>query len=81
MTNFKVEVTYHNHRQRRRVRSASLDVRDRLVDLERLGDRDATLGAEIVPLQAAKREGNKKGTIGMLLPSRGNKKMQTSKWR
>jgi hypothetical protein len=70
MTNFKVEVTCH--RQRRRVGSASLDVGDRLVDLERLGDRDATLGAELVVLQTAKRGGNK---IGMLerCYRRGNK--------
>jgi hypothetical protein len=67
--NLKVGVTHAKQRQRGR-RGASLDVRDRRVDLERLGDRDATLGAEIVPLQAAKREGNKKGMFGMLLPSR-----------
>jgi hypothetical protein len=51
-------------------RGASLDVRDRRVDLERLCDRDATLGAEIVAKQAAKRGGNKIRMIGMLLPSR-----------
>ena len=49
---------------------ASLDVCDRLVDLERLGDRDAAFGAELVVPQAAKRGGNKNGMIGMLLPSR-----------
>jgi hypothetical protein len=65
----KVEVTHAKQRQRRR-RGASLDVGDRLVDLERLGDRDATLGAEIVPIQAAKRGCNKIGMFGMLLPSR-----------
>jgi hypothetical protein len=50
--NFKVEVTHHKQRQRRG-RSASLDIGDCLVDIERLGDRDATLGAEIVVPQAA----------------------------
>jgi endonuclease/exonuclease/phosphatase family metal-dependent hydrolase len=69
---FKVEVTHPKQRQQR-WRGASLDVGDRLVDLERFGDRDATLGAEIVVLQAAKRGGNKTGVIGMLLPLRGNK--------
>ena len=57
----------------RRGRSASLDVGDRRVALERLGDRDAALAAEFVFRQAAnegKRGGNKKGMIGMLLPSR-----------
>jgi hypothetical protein len=34
-------------------RRASLDVLNRLVDLERLGDRHTTLGAELVVLQAA----------------------------
>jgi hypothetical protein len=34
---------------------ASLDVRDRLAHRERLGDRDATLGAELVVLQAKRR--------------------------
>ena len=57
--NIKVEVTRAKQRQRCR-RGASLDGGDRLVDLERLGDRDATLGAEIVPTQAAKRGGNEK---------------------
>jgi hypothetical protein len=47
--NFKAWV---NVRQRRR-RGYSLDVGDRLVDLQRFGDCDATLGAEIGPLQAA----------------------------
>jgi hypothetical protein len=51
-------------------RGALLDVRDRRVDLECLGDRDATLGAELVVMQTAKRGGNKKGMIEMLLPSR-----------
>jgi hypothetical protein len=67
--NIKVEVTHAKERQRRR-KGASLDVRDRRVDLERLGDCDATLGAEFGVKQAAKRGGNKKGMIGMLLPSR-----------
>jgi hypothetical protein len=64
-----VEVTHAKQRQRRR-RGASLDVGDRRVDLERLCDRDADLGVELVHPQAAKRGGNKKGMIGMLLPSR-----------
>ena len=64
--NFKVEVTHAKQSQRR---GASLDVRDRLVDLERLCNRDATLGAELVGPQAAERGGNKNGMIGMLLPS------------
>ena len=63
-----MEVTHAKQRQRRR-RGASLDGGDRRVDLERLCDRDAALGAELVPTQAAKRGGNKKGMIGMLLPS------------
>jgi hypothetical protein len=67
--NIKVEVTHAKQRQRSRI-GASLDVRDCLVDLERLGNRDATLGAEFVAAQAAKRGRNKKGMIGMLLPSR-----------
>jgi hypothetical protein len=71
---FKVEVTHPKQRQRRR-RGASLDVGDRRVDLERLGDRDATLGAEFGERQAANEGVTKKGTIGMLLPPRGNKKM------
>jgi hypothetical protein len=57
-------------KKKRSRKGVSLDVRDRLVDLERLSDRDATLGAELVVLQTAKREGNKIGMIGMLLPSR-----------
>jgi hypothetical protein len=65
IANFKVEVTHAKHSQRR---GASLDGSDRRVDLERLGDCDATLGTEIVYPQAAKRRGNKKGMIGMLLP-------------
>ena len=69
VTNVKAEVTHAKERQRRR-KGASLDVRDRRVDLERLGDCDATRGAELVPPQAAKRGGNKKGMIGMFLPSR-----------
>jgi hypothetical protein len=64
--NIKVEVTHAKQRQRSR-KEASLDVR---VDLESLGDRDATLGAEFVVHQAEKGEGNKNGMIGMLLPSR-----------
>jgi hypothetical protein len=47
--NFKVEVTHAKQSQRR---GASPDVRDRLVDLERLSDCDATLGTELVPIQA-----------------------------
>jgi hypothetical protein len=50
--NFKVGVTYAKQRQGRGW-SASLDGGDRLVDLERLGDCDATLGAEFVVPQAA----------------------------
>jgi hypothetical protein len=50
--NIKVEVTHAKQRQRCRI-GASLDVGDRLVDLERLGDRDATLRAEVVARQAA----------------------------
>jgi hypothetical protein len=64
-----VDVAHAKQRPRCR-RGASLDVRDRRVDLERLGDRDATLGAEFVPPQAANEGGNKIGMIGMLLPSR-----------
>jgi hypothetical protein len=68
-----VEVTHVKQRQRRR-RGDSLDVGDRRVDLQRFGNRDATLGAEIVLPQAAKRGGNKIGIIRMLLPQqRGNK--------
>ena len=48
--------------------TASLDVGDRLVDFERLSNRDAALWAEIVPVQAEKGGGNKIGMIGMLLP-------------
>ena len=64
-----MEVTHAKQSQRSRI-GASLDGCDRLVDLERLGDRDAVLGAELVVLQAAKRRGNKNNMIGMLLPSR-----------
>jgi hypothetical protein len=71
----KVGITHAKQRQRSR-KGASLDVRDRRVDLERLGDCDATLGAEFVVLQTAKRGGNKIGMIGILLPSR-QQKMQT----
>ena len=53
--NFKVGVTRAKQRQRRR-RGASLNVGDRLVDLERLGNCDATLGAELVVLQAVNEE-------------------------
>jgi hypothetical protein len=60
----------HAKQSRRSRKGASLDVRDGRVDLERLGDREATLGAESVGLQTAKRGGNKIGMIGMLLPSR-----------
>ena len=63
-----MEVTHAKQRQRSRI-GASLNVGDRLVDLERLGDRDAILGAEFVGGQAAKRGGSKNGMIGMLLPS------------
>jgi hypothetical protein len=66
--NFKVVVAHAKQRQRRN-RRASLDELDGLVDLERLGDRDATLGAELVVPQATKRGGNKIGMIGMLLSS------------
>jgi hypothetical protein len=59
MRTSKVEVTHAKQRQRGRKR-ASLDVRDRRVDLDRLGNRDATLGAELVVPQTAKRGGNKK---------------------
>jgi hypothetical protein len=38
-------------------RGDSLDGGDRLVDLERLGDRDVPLGAELVVIQTAKRGG------------------------
>jgi hypothetical protein len=68
-TNFKVEVTHAKQKQRCRS-GDSLDVGNRLVDLERLGDRDATLGAELVVIQTAKEGVSKKGMIGMLLPSR-----------
>jgi hypothetical protein len=72
-----VEVAHPKERQRCGGRN-SLDGSDRRVDLERLGNCDATLGAELVLRQAAERGGNKKGMIGMLLPSqccyrRGNK--------
>ena len=50
-------VTHAKQRQRSR-KGASLDVGDRLVDLERLGDRDAALGAELVLLQAVNEGGN-----------------------
>ena len=53
---------------------ALLDGGDRLVDLESLGDRDATLWAEPVQLQTEKRGGNKIGMIGMLLPNAVTKK-------
>jgi len=49
---------------------ALLDGGDSRVDLECLGNRDANLGAELVPPQSANEGGNKKGMIGMLLPSR-----------
>jgi hypothetical protein len=49
---FKVEVTHPKQRQRRK-RGASLDVGDGRVDLERLGNRGATLGAELVARQPA----------------------------
>jgi hypothetical protein len=50
----KVGVTHAKQSQGCR-KGALLDVRDRRVDLERLGNCDATLEAEIVPLQTAKR--------------------------
>ena len=53
---------------------------DRLVDLESLSDRHASLWAETVRTQTEKGRGNKIGMIGMLLPNtvtkRGYKKMQ-----
>ena len=58
---------------------ASLDSGDRLVDLESLSDRDATLWAEFVPVQAEKGGGNKIGMIGMLLPNTVTKNA-TLKW-
>jgi hypothetical protein len=70
--NFRVGVTHAKQRQRRR-RGASLDGGDRRVDLERLGNRNAALGAKPVACQAAKRGGNKIGMIEMLLPHRSNK--------
>ena len=70
-----MEETHAKQRQRSRI-GASLDVRDRRVDLECLGDCDATLGAKPVAMQAVKRGGNKIGMIGMLLPYRGNKKCE-----
>ena len=51
--------------------TASLDVGDRLVDFERLGDCDASLWADIVTPQTEKGVGNK---IGMLLPNTVTKK-------
>ena len=51
--NIKVEVTHAKQRQRRR-KGASLDDRDRRVDLERLGNCDATLWADAVPRQTVK---------------------------
>ena len=50
-------------------RQALLDGSDRRVDLERLGECLASIGAHPVPFQAAERGGNKKGMIGMLLPT------------
>jgi hypothetical protein len=67
--NLKVGVTHAKQRQRCK-RGASLDGGDCLVDLERLGNRDATLDADVVQQQTEKRRGNKKRMIGMLLPSR-----------
>ena len=49
--------------------SASLDVRDALVDFERFGECLAGIGAHPVLLKAAKVKGNKIGMIGMLLPN------------
>ena len=54
-------------------RGHALDVDDGLVVLERLRDRRAALGAEIVPIQAAAKGVARcypLGMIGMLLPSR-----------
>jgi hypothetical protein len=67
-----VGVTHPKQRQRRR-RGASLYVLDRRVDLEHLGNRDATLGAEVGAAQAAKRGYNEIGMFCILLPQRGNK--------
>jgi hypothetical protein len=75
----KVGVTHAKQRQRRR-RGASLDSGDRLVDLERIGDRDAALGAELVKPQAAKRGGNKKRNDRNVVTVAVTK-IQTSKWR
>ena len=54
--------------------SALLDDGDRLVDLECLGYRDATLGAENVVPQAENGGGNKIGIYRMLLPNTVTKK-------
>ena len=67
--NLKVEVTHAKQRQRSRI-GASLDVCDRRVDLERLGDCHATLGADAIILQTETEGGNKNGMIRRLLPSR-----------
>ena len=56
--------------------SALHDGGNRLVDLERFGDCDASLCAEFVTNQTEKGGGNKIGMIGMLLPTRGNKKIK-----
>ena len=55
--NFKVEVTRAKNRQQRGM-SALLDGGDRLVHLESLCDRDATLTAELGFSQAAKGGGD-----------------------
>ena len=47
---------------------------DRLVDLESLCDRDATLWVETVLAQTEKGGGNKIGMIRMLLPNTVTKK-------
>ena len=54
--------------------SVSPDDGDRLVHLESLGDRDATLWAESVVPQTEKGGGNKIGMNRMLLPTAVTKK-------
>ena len=58
---------------------AVLDVGDRRVDLERLSDCDAALGADVVNRQTGKGGGNKNGFNRMLLPFAVTK-IQSPKW-
>jgi hypothetical protein len=53
-TNFKVEVTHAKQGQYREERGASLDVRNGLVEFERISYGHTALWANVVRLQAAK---------------------------